>query len=38
MADHGCARYSLFADGGHKIDQWLATHPSAMAVAGSEGP
>jgi hypothetical protein len=31
-------RDQLFAAGGHKIDQWLATHPTAMAIPASEGP
>jgi len=34
----GPGRDQLFADGGHKIDQWLATHPNAMTIPASEGP
>jgi hypothetical protein len=34
----GPGRDQLFAAGGKKIDQWLSTHPSAMAIPASEGP
>jgi hypothetical protein len=32
----GSGRDQLFAAGGKKIDQWLATHPDAMAKPAAQ--